>query len=112
MRTDDEFETWQEEIKTNPPPDPELMKLEAQKQIAMDNNITKVTITREEAQLKLTLAEAERQIAMIENQTALTKMAAEGQIKMDENQKKFMGFLRGNEAEERGGIDGQLWVGG
>jgi hypothetical protein len=90
MRTDDDYEAWLEEMKTNPPVDPEVQKMQLQKEIATDNNITKVTIGREEAQLKLTLAEAERQIAMIENQTAMTKLAAEGQIKMDENDKKFM----------------------
>lgn len=89
MRTDDEYETWVEEMKTNPPPDPEMMKLEMQKEISTDNNITKVTMARENAQLALTLAEAERQNKMIERDTAMTQMAATGQIAMDKNAKDF-----------------------
>lgn len=89
MRSDDEYEAAVEEEKTNPTPDPEMMKLEMQKQIALDDNITKVTMAREDAQLKLTLAEADRQSKMIERETELTKLAATGQIKMDENDKRF-----------------------
>jgi hypothetical protein len=76
-------------MKTNPPPDPEMMKLEMQKQIALDNNITKVTMAREDAQLKLTLAEADRQNKLIERETTMTLAAASGQVAMDKNAKDF-----------------------
>jgi hypothetical protein len=90
MRSDEEYDAAKEEAKTNPAPDPEMMKLELTKEIALDGNVTKVTMAREEAQLKLTLAEAERQNTLLEQQTAMTKMAAEGQIKMDKADKDFM----------------------
>ena len=89
MRSDDEHDTAVEEAKTNPPQDPESLKLEMQKQIALDNNITKVTVAREDAQLKLTLAEAERQNKLIERETTLTLAAASGQVAMDKNEKDF-----------------------
>jgi hypothetical protein len=89
MLTDDEAEAMAEELKTNPPPDPEMMKIEAQKEMTLDNNVTKVTIAREDAQLKLTLAEAERQSRLVERDTELTKLAALGQITMDKNSKEY-----------------------
>jgi hypothetical protein len=89
MRSDDEYEAAIEEEKTNPTPDPEMIKLEMQKQIALDNNITAVTIARETAQLKLTLAEAERQGKMVDRETELTKLAANSQISMEKINKDF-----------------------
>ena len=89
MRSDEEYDAAKEEAKTNPVPDPEMMKLELTKEIAMDGNITKVTMAREEAQLKLTLAEADRQNKLIERETTLTLAAASGQIAMDKNTKDF-----------------------
>lgn len=90
MRSDDEYEAAVEEAKTNPPTDPEMMKLQAQDKMNQD----KINWEREKQANEINVRLSEAQARVIEAQTMyqanMTKLAAEGQIKMDANQKKFM----------------------
>ncbi len=82
MRTDDESDAAIEEAKTNPPADPELMKLNMQKEL-LDMKIKADEAARqEEAQLKMTLAEAERQNTMINNQAEMFRFASTSEMDM------------------------------
>lgn len=89
MRTDDEKEAADEEAKTNPPIDPETMKLQMTMEIEQNKIAAADRARQEDAQLQLALAEGERQKAMINNQTELVKFAASSDMEMEKFQQEM-----------------------
>lgn len=76
MRTDDEAEVAEQEMKDNPPMDPEAQKMQMTMQIEQMKIEARAQERAEEGQLKMTLAEADRQNKLIENQTEMFRFAA------------------------------------
>ena len=89
MITDDESETAIENAKKNPPPDPEVMKIEAQKELKQ----IEINAKKEAAQLltqeRMTILEAERQNKLIERETRLTEIAANNELSLEKVRNDF-----------------------
>jgi len=89
MRSDDESDQAVEKAKENPPQDPEMMKITAQKEIKE----MEINAKREEAQMqreeRMTVLEGERQIALINREVELTKVAADNQVNLEKVRNDF-----------------------
>jgi len=89
MRTDAEYEAEQKRLKDEgPPPDPEMMKLEAAKALKQMEIESKERMAQQEAQIKMTILEGERQIALIHREIELVKAASGENVKMEDIRSK------------------------
>lgn len=83
MITDTESKAAEEEAKNNPPQDPEMMKLEAQKAIKQMEIDAAAVAADKEAQIKITILEGERQNKLIDREVEMTKLAADNQVNLE-----------------------------
>jgi hypothetical protein len=83
MRSDDDKEAADEEAKTNPPIDPETMKLQMQMEIEKMKIDASMAASQQAAQMKMTELEAQRQIAMINREVELIKGAATAEFNFE-----------------------------
>ena len=93
MVGDDESETNAKERKENPTPDPDMMKLEMQKELKQMEIQAAGQARQEEAQLKMTLMEGERQNNLITAQVEMNKFIATSEQDMTK-------FTQGNQLEQ------------
>ena len=89
MRTDDESDTAIENAKQNPPQDPEVQKIAAQKELKQMEIDAKKEAANAEAQIKIALMEGERQNALINREVELSKIAADNQVNMEKVRTDF-----------------------
>jgi len=89
MRTDDEKTADDKKIEEQgPPPDPEVMKLEMQQQIAQMEIDAKRQAAEMEAQLKVTEYESNERIANINRDIEMNKLAVMAEGKLEEIRSK------------------------
>ena len=89
MRSDDEAEVAEEEAKTNPPIDPETMKLQMQQAMQTEKLQFEAQKHQMDIQKDMAIAEAQRQNALISRDTEIMKMAAQQELSMAQLQKDF-----------------------
>ena len=89
MQTDDESEAAIERAKENPPMDPEVQKIQAQKELKQMEIEANERAAQMQAQERMTIAENDRQIAMIEREVKLTELAATNQLNMEKMRSDF-----------------------
>lgn len=89
MRSDEDHEVAIEEAKTNPPVDPETMKLQLQAQMHSE----KIAFERErhmtDIQRDMAIAEADRQKILIQRDVEIMKLAASQELELERLQKDF-----------------------
>jgi len=83
MRSDIDSDTAIQNAKDNPPQDPEVQKIQAQKELKQMEIDAKREAAQMQAQEKMALMEGERQVALINREVEMSKLAAENSIKME-----------------------------
>jgi len=89
MLSDDESEAEMQKRKDNPPQDPEVQKIQAQKELKQMEIDANERAAQMQAQERLAIAENDRQIAMIERDVKLTELAATNKINMEKIRNEF-----------------------
>jgi len=89
MRSDEDSEKAKKNAQDNPPEDPEMMKIQAQKEIKQMEIDAKREQAQMEAQEKMTVLEGERQLALVNQQTEMAKISANNEISLEKIRNDF-----------------------
>lgn len=83
MRSDDDADTANKNLRDNPPMDPEVQKVQAMKELKQMEIDAKIEESRRAANERMMALEGERQIALINREVELTKISAANNLSME-----------------------------